>query len=108
MMEIKIYQINLDKDADRIAFESLNRTFKYQHSNKIKSEIYDKVYEGNVEAENLEDIFYIFNCKRPEDYRGRSLSVSDIVEFENRFYFCDSYGFKEVSFDPEKTYELSI
>ncbi len=42
----------------------------------------------------------------PDDYRGRSLSVSDIVEIKEAedispgFYYCDNFGFKKVKFDP--------
>jgi hypothetical protein len=49
----------------------------------------------------------MFNTALPADYRGRSLSVSDVVEIveaENvkpGFYFCDSIGFKEVPFEPD-------
>ena len=111
-MNVRIYQINLERDIDRIAFESLDRLERYQGSGEINSSIYDKVYEGEVEADNLEDVFRVFNLEHPEDYRGRSLSVSDIVEVVESqsvkagFYFCDSVGFKEVEFDPEEAGKL--
>ena len=41
------------------------------------------------------DIFRIFNIDHPKDFRGHSLSVSDIVEVvdsnsvKSGFYFCD-------------------
>lgn len=50
----------------------------------------------------------LLNIDHPEDYRGRSLSVSDVVEvyesdaIPQGFYFCDSFGFKQVTFHPEK------
>ena len=53
----------------------------------------------------------MFNLEHPEDYRGRSLSVSDVVEVVEAeavkpgFYFCDSVGFESVSFDPEAAKE---
>ncbi len=79
-MRIRIYQINLERDIDRIAFESLDRLERYQGSGEINSSIYDKVYEGEVDCSDLEAVFEKFNLDHPEDYRGRSLSVSDIVE----------------------------
>ena len=43
-------------------------------------------------------------------YRGRSLSVSDVVEVvgeeKSTFHFCDSIGFREVDFDPDMTEPL--
>ena len=104
-MDIRIYQINPERDRNNVAFMNFERTAKYQKSIDIDCSIYDLVYENTVEAKNLEDIFRIFNIAHPEDYRGHSLSVSDIVEvrdsssFENGFYFCDSFGFKKVAFD---------
>jgi hypothetical protein len=38
-------------------------------------------------------------------YLGRSLSVSDIVELYDEsgssFYYCEPFGFAEISFQPE-------
>ncbi len=48
-MKIRIYQINLERDTDRIAFESLDRLERHQGSGEINSSIYDKVYEGEVD-----------------------------------------------------------
>lgn len=108
MMDIKIYQINLDRDEDGVAFESLDMLDKYQHTNEIKAELYDNTFEGEVEAGDLEDIYRIFNIEKPEGYDGRSLSVSDVVEVISSdevkpgCYYCDNIGFKSVSFEAEK------
>lgn len=49
---------------------------------------------------NLEDIFEYFNIRRPADFKGHSLSVSDIIVLESGkekgIYFVDSFGFKKV------------
>ena len=112
MMEIKIYQVNLDRDEDGVAFESLDMLDKYQHTGEIKAELYDKVFEGEVEAGDLEDVYRIFNIDKPDGYTGRSLSVSDVVEVVKSddvkpgFYYCDSIGFKSVEFQPENAVTL--
>ncbi len=45
----------------------------------------------------LEDVFYTFNVNHPKNFKGHSLSVSDIVAIKiNKtisFYFTDSVGF---------------
>ena len=111
MMDIRVYQINLDRDENGIAFESLDTMRKWQKSSEVDSAIYDKVFEGTVEANDLEDVFAIFNLEQPDGYSGRSMSVSDIVEIcradneKSSFYYCDSIGFKPVDFDPAKTQE---
>ena len=79
-MEIKIYQINMDRDAKRIAFSGLAELEKYQGSPEIDSGVYDEVFAGEVTCAGLEDVFRMFNLEHPRGYTGRSLSVSDIVQ----------------------------
>jgi len=105
-MEIALYQIDMERDADRIAFVSLEYLEKFQGAAEINSAVYDKVFEGDVDCSGLEDVFRLFNLEHPLDYGGRSMSVSDILEVksgpvEPGFYYCDSFGFQEVDFQPE-------
>ena len=105
-MEIAVYQINMERDTDRVAFASLEYLEKYQGSPGINSALYDRVYEGDVNCSGLESVFRLLNMEHPLDYGGRSLSVSDIVEvksgpMEPGFYFCDSFSFQRVNFHPE-------
>ncbi len=109
MMKIKIYQINMERDEKRIAFMGLEDFPKFQGSNEVNSSLYDSVYIGEVDCKNLEDVFSKFNLDHPDGYKARSLSVSDVVEviesdtMKPGFYFCDTFGFKEIPFDPSKT-----
>lgn len=112
-MDIKIYQINLDRDSYGVAFMGHDRLPMLQGTDQIDSSIYDLVFAGDVPCKTLEDIYRIFNIDHPEGYTGRSLSVSDVVQIQNgsanepQFHFCDSIGFKEVPFDPELTHDAS-
>ena len=105
-MKIKTYQINLERDGDRVAFQDLEHLPEYQGSADVNSALYDCVFEGDVDCATLEDVFHVFNLEHPAEYMGRSLSVSDVVEIpegqgvEAGFYFCDSIGFQQVEFDP--------
>ena len=107
-MKIRIYQINSDRDENRMMFLSHDRLERFQGSPEVDSKIYDKVYDKEVDCSNLEEVYTLLNIDHPEDYRGRSLSVSDVVEvyesdaIPQGFYFCDSFGFKQVTFHPEK------
>lgn len=100
-MKIRIYQINLERDKDQKAFQPYDKT------DSIDSKIYDLVFDGALDCKSLEDIYYSFNMDHPAGYKGRSLSVSDVVERKEdgqvQFYFCDRIGFKEISFEPMKT-----
>lgn len=105
MSRIRIYQINLSKDKDRVAFLGRAELEMFQGSTAINSKIYDLVFDGDVRNDSLEDLYRIFNGEYPENYRARSMSVSDVVEvFEDgksEFFFCDTIGFAKVDFDPQ-------
>ncbi|UKI16673.1 MAG: YodL domain-containing protein [Ruminococcus sp.] len=49
---------------------------------------------GKSTGEKLESAFYVFNQERPEDFKGHSLSVSDVVVLDDTAYYVDSVGFK--------------
>lgn len=106
-MDIKIYQINRTRDVDRIKFLGLDSLKDFRGIQDISGRIYDMVYQGSVEARDLEDVYRIFNTECPQDFKGHSLSVSDVVEVVDGqepvpgFYFCDCIGFQRVEFHPE-------
>lgn len=101
-MNIKIYQINVDRDIDRAAFMGTWMLERRNRNKQIDFSIYDLVYEGNPNCATLEDVFEMFNINHPKEYKGHSLSVSDIVkvvghkEVEDGYYFCDSLGWKKL------------
>ncbi|MBO4790842.1 MAG: DUF3846 domain-containing protein [Clostridia bacterium] len=107
-MNIRIYQIDTGRDSEGVAFCGLVTLRKKTGRSEPDGSCYDPVYEGEVDARDLEDVYDIFNCELPDDYEGRSMSVSDVVEVtdsgdsdvEPGFYFCDTIGFEEVKFDP--------
>lgn len=109
-MKIAIYQINPDRDENNVAFLNYENLERFQGSAELRSEIYDKVFEGKVACGTLEEVYQMFNLDHPDGYRGRSLSVSDVVEVvgeeKSTFHFCDSIGFREVDFDPDMTVPL--
>lgn len=112
-MEVKLYQINMDRDENRVCFMGLDSLPRFQGTDQIDSSIYDLVYAGDVPCNNPEDIYRMFNTDHPDGYTGRSLSVSDVVQIQDgskngpTFHYCDSIGFKEVHFDPELTQDAT-
>ena len=73
-----IYQIKDDSPGENYAF--MNMRFIESHGMQIKKEDYKLVYVGELLGNmSLDDIFERFNIDRPKDFRGHSLSVSDIV-----------------------------
>ena len=63
---------------------------------------YDKVYEAHAgpDTDTLDKIFTKFNIDHPADFKGHSLSTSDVVVLNDNGkrtgWYCDSWGFKEV------------
>lgn len=64
---------------------------------------YKVVYTGEVETtefynffEILNGLFCVFNRHHPEDYKGHSLSMSDVVILDGITWYCDTFGWKEV------------
>lgn len=109
-MNIKIYQINMERDHKNVCFMGYDLLPKFQGGFEINSTIYDKVFDGEIRCNNLEEVFQRFNLNHPEGYKARSLSKSDIVEVvsdngKSSFHYVDTFGFKSVSFEPSKTQE---
>ncbi|HOT58341.1 MAG TPA: YodL domain-containing protein [Spirochaetia bacterium] len=65
---------------------------------------YRVVYDGEVETNDLEELFAKFNLDHPPGYEGHSLSMSDVVELYDEsgssFHYVDRFGFREISFQP--------
>ena len=94
-----IYQIKDDSPGENYAF--MNMSFIESHGMQIKKEDYKLVYVGELLGNtSLDDIFERFNIDRPEDFRGHSLSVSDIVVLNDgekvTAHFVDSISFEQL------------
>ncbi|RKD32398.1 YodL domain-containing protein [Lacrimispora algidixylanolytica] len=72
------------------------------HFGEPDSASYQVVYDGEVETNDLEALYTKFNIDHPPGYQGHSLSMSDVLELYDEngcaFYYCDTCGFKEISF----------
>lgn len=105
MTEFSIYQINVDRDTANVCFIGMESLEKIKGTKEVNAAAYDRVYDGKMDCISLENIYQKFNVDHPADYKGRSLSVSDVVEIRESdtlnpgFYFVDSIGFKSISFD---------
>ncbi len=96
MAKIEIYQLPMEKD---MAFCNMER-FKKAGFRPHESD-YEKVYTFEEDmpedmVEFLIEVYCRFNLNHPEDFRGHSLSVSDIISVDGVAYFCDSFGFEKI------------
>jgi hypothetical protein len=100
MKNIEIYQIKSDIDENiyrKISFMRYDMVNDVIDLHKFR-DYYKKVYEFTQDFEStsdqiiLDEIFAKFNIDRPDDFKGHSLSISDIVIIDDKAYFCDSWG----------------
>lgn len=106
-MKIHLYQIVLELDEQCLAFREMSY-FRSVYREQFPSELYEMVFCGDVNISTPEEAFEMFNIAHPTDYRGRSMSMSDVLEIvysseESEFFFCDSVGFKQIQFEQEKS-----
>ena len=73
-MKIKVYQIDHEKDAWNVMF--MDYAFTRKHGG-VNPAVNKCVFDGNVDAGNLEEIFALLNTQAPVGYNGHSLSVSE-------------------------------
>jgi hypothetical protein len=101
-MKIRVFQVNPELDQHHTLFKSYDHAMT--SAGQIDPGIYKTVFDGNVDAQDLEDVFAELNFSRPIGYNGHSLSVSDVVEIEGSgLFYCDSFGFKKLeNFDVTK------
>lgn len=98
----KIYQLPSGEKYHGVRFEDMEQLRK--DGVQLNHDDYELVYEGEVGEfrgnATLEALYTQFNTKHPEDFRGHSLSVSDVivisVDGKDTAYFCDSFGFTEM------------
>lgn len=96
---VEIYQLNDDENLRDYRFVSLEQLHKDGHN--VESENYKPVYSFNLKnGETLEDIYDKFNISRPDDFKGHSLSMGDIIVIKQNgkttAHYVDRIGFAEV------------
>ncbi len=100
MITFKIHQIKDIENTD-YAFRSYDpKKFNFADY-ECRYEMEFRAREKKTNLEICEVIFYMFNVRRPEDFTGHSLSMSDVIEIHSRgrsyFYYCDMCGFVRVA-----------
>ena len=106
----EIYQIGESSILRDRKFDGYDRFG--DKKNLIKADTYDLVYKSTLDSYDgpptLEMIYAELNTSHPENYRGHSLSVSDVILIrqgrKSMAYFVDSFGFQIIS-DFEKLQE---
>lgn len=108
----RIYQLRFDEKNPTIpfAFGGIKKLHKEGYE-QPPARLYRLIYDGTLlcsddedSKERLQRIWEQYQDELPEDYPGRSVSISDVLELydeENRRYFyVDESGFCPVKFSP--------
>lgn len=99
MITFKIHQI---KDIENTDYSFMEfKPDKFNFSDYEERYAAGALVTEQTDLEICETLFTIFNFRKPEDFKGHSLSVSDVIELtrngRTKFYYCDTYGFTEIS-----------
>ena len=94
-----IYQIKGGDETRDFRFEPYDRL--QAAGNVVDRANYELVYTAPLAPEtSLEDIYTRFNIDHPKDFKGHSLSVSDVVVLhqngQDTAHYVDSVGFRQV------------
>ncbi|MFR8362060.1 MAG: YodL domain-containing protein, partial [Coprococcus comes] len=94
-----IYQIKGGDETRDLRFEPYDRLIAAGH--RVDAKNYTLVYSAPLTpGTSLEDIYTRFNIDHPKDFKGHSLSVSDVVVLhqngQDTAHYVDSFGYKKV------------
>ena len=94
-----IYQIKGGDETRDLRFEPYDRL--QAAGNVVDRANYELVYSAPLApGASLEDIYTRFNIDHPKDFKGHSLSVSDVVvlhqDGQDAAHYVDSAGFRQV------------
>ena len=105
-----IFQIKGGDETRDLRFEPYDRLTATGH--RVDPKNYALIYSAELTpGTSLEDIYTRFNIDHPKDFKGHSLSVSDVVVLhqngQDTAHYVDSFGYKDV---PEffKTQEKAL
>ena len=95
-----IYQLKHGDETRDLRFEPYDRL--QATGNVADKANYELVYSAELTpGTSLEDIYTRFNIDHPKDFKGHSLSVSDVVVLhqngQDTAHYVDSFGYKDVS-----------
>jgi hypothetical protein len=96
-MEYKVLQIT-DIDNCDYLFESYEYAKKHGFDKKHYSVVYESKFKDSKQDTDtiLNALFALLNYERPSDFKGHSMSVSDLVELGGETYYCDKIGWKRI------------
>ena len=106
MINYSILQINTQLDHNHHKFFGRSSELALGLDFPPDKELYKEVFSSSQEKFSPEEIYKLLNENHPADFKGHSLSVSDIIHYPLSWgelnLFCDDFGFCAVDFGSEK------
>ena len=96
---VSIYQLKRGDETRDFRFEPYDRLAATGHTAEQTN--YDLIYTAELApGTSLEDIYTRFNIDHPKDFKGHSLSVSDVVVLhqngQDTAHYVDSSGYRQM------------
>ena len=105
MIDYSILQIDTNLDGRHHKFFGRSAELALGLDFPPDRELYKEVFSSSQEKFNPEEIYKLLNENHPADFKGHSLSVSDIIRYPLSWgelnLFCDDFGFSAVDFGDE-------
>lgn len=94
-----LYQLNTE--SKDVPYEFMGMDFVKNHGMEVTAEDYKCVYSGILhDSVSLDELYSIFNQNHPADFKGHSMSVSDVVivnrDGDIKAFYVDSFGFADL------------
>ena len=102
MTKVTLHHYNWDagrNDRDQhwnITFQPKDESVKAAWKKKLYTPVVEMSARDDADHLDIcEDMFHVQNADEPRNHR--SMSVGDIVQVNNKFYLCASFGFREIN-----------
>ena len=94
-----LYQLNTE--SKDVPYEFMGMDFVKDHGMEVTAADYKCVYSGILhDSVSLDELYSIFNQNHSADFKGHSMSVSDVVivnrDGDMKAYYVDSFGFADL------------
>lgn len=94
-----LYQLNTE--SKDVPYEFMGMDYVKDHGMEVTAADYKCVYSGIMQdSVSLDELYSIFNQNHPADFKGHSMSVSDVVivnrDGDMKAYYVDSFGFADL------------
>lgn len=100
--EVDEARFNENEDYQKSVARRLFRELTESDKPLFTLDSYKMVAKGIVKAEDsdfdaLDKLFHEYNVAHPAGYRGRSISVSDVIKLNDKYYYCQPIGWDNIT-----------